>query len=90
MLRCRTPSSTLRLRRALRWPAELGQAVAACAALAEAELGQVGPCTCYAGRLRRHCATGPSADSAQSHLIFFIFSEYIQFLANSKICVGFI
>jgi hypothetical protein len=40
---------------------------------------------------RPRCATGPSAVSGPVALrLDFIFSEYIQFLANSKICVGFI
>jgi hypothetical protein len=70
--------------RTLRWPRPSWAGPwAVNAALSEAELGQA--------RLRQHCATGPSADSAQSHLIYiFIFSEYIQFLANSKKIVGFI
>jgi hypothetical protein len=46
---------------------------AARVALAEAEPGQAGPHTCYAGRLRWHCATGPSADLTQWHLIIFLY-----------------
>jgi hypothetical protein len=41
--------------------------------LTPAELGQVVGRTRCAGRLRRHCATGPSADSAQWHLIIFLY-----------------
>jgi hypothetical protein len=62
--------------RALRWP--------------RPSRARLGLARCE-GRLCRHCATGPRKDSAQWHLIYiFIFSEYIQVLANSTICVGFI
>jgi hypothetical protein len=54
-------------------PAKLGRPWAARATLAEAEPGQAGPRMCCAGRLRQHCATGPSADSAHWHLIIFLY-----------------
>jgi hypothetical protein len=46
---------------------------AARAALAEAKPGQAGPHVRCAGRLRRHCATGPREDSAQWHLIIVLY-----------------
>jgi hypothetical protein len=53
-------------------PAELGQAVGRARCAAEAEPSQAGPCA-----LRRHYATGPREDSAQWHLIIFLYFSNI-------------
>jgi hypothetical protein len=86
--------------------ADVVQACRAARTLTSAELGQAVGRTRYAGRGRAGPGWAACAAQAgcagtvelgrariwpsDIFLYIFIFSEYIQFLANSKICVGFI
>jgi hypothetical protein len=75
------------VRRALRWPAELGR-------MRYSSRGRVG---------LRPCGRGPRSQAAHALCncaergfglvalkLIFLFSKYIQILTNIKICVGFI
>jgi hypothetical protein len=69
---------------------------ATCAATGRGPCGRGTRTRCARGPSRRHgvghahCATGPSVNSAQCTRLNFIKFLFIQFFANSKICVGFI
>jgi hypothetical protein len=74
-------------RRALRGPTELGRASAVSTGRAPRDRGS---CARVAVGRAHAVRLGRARFRPSGTRIRFIFSEYIQFLANSKICVGFI